>query len=112
MIRVSGQQGVRARLLGGLEHAGHGMRIWTSRRAAARSARFAFDDAYRTHGVVFAYMVWTWRWMFTPAVAAGAGGFILLLVASDRPGLIAGGIAALALAVGLYLALRPRLGPD
>jgi phosphohistidine phosphatase SixA len=102
----------RARLLRPLEGFGDRIRKRTSRRAAKRRAAFVFEGARRNHGDVYAYMVWAWQWMFTPAVAAGVCGFVLLLVASEKIGLIVGGIVALVLAAILYLALRPRLGTD
>jgi phosphohistidine phosphatase SixA len=104
--------GPRARLLRPLEHLGHKIRMWTSSRAARRRAGFVFDHALRNHGVVYSYMVWTWQWIFTPAVVAGLAGFVLLLVATERTSVLIGGVAALALAAGLYATLRPRLGPD
>jgi phosphohistidine phosphatase SixA len=105
-------QGIRARLLRPPERLGHTLRRWTSRRAARRRAGFVFDDALRNHGVVYSYMVWTWQWIFTPALAAGLAGFILLLVATEEASVLIGGLAAIAVAAGLYVALRPRLGTD
>jgi hypothetical protein len=104
--------GVRSRLLRPPERLGHSLRMWTSRRATRRRAGFVFHHALQNHGVVYAYMVWTWQWVFTPALGAGLAGFILLLVATDSSSLLIGGVAAVALAAGLYLALRPRLGTD
>jgi phosphohistidine phosphatase SixA len=109
---VGSGAGLRARLLDSLERVGHELRMRTSRRPEARRSGFVFHHALRNHGVVYAYMVWTWQWIFTPAILAGLAGFILLLVDSERTLLLIGGIVALALACGMYLALRPRLGPD
>jgi phosphohistidine phosphatase SixA len=104
--------GLRSRLLGPPERLGHALQMWSSRRAQRRRAGFVFDHAIQNHGVVYAHMVWTWQWIFTPALAAGLAGFILLLVASDASTVVIGGVAAVALSAGLYFALRPRLGTD
>jgi phosphohistidine phosphatase SixA len=109
---IGKESGLRARLLGWLETLGHKLRMWTSSRAERRRAGFVFLHAVRNHGVVYSYMVWTWTWVFTPAIVAGLAGFILLLVATERTSVLLGGIAAVVVAVGLYLAVRPRLGPD
>jgi phosphohistidine phosphatase SixA len=109
---IGKESGLRPRLLRPLETFGHRFRMWTSGRAERRRAGFVFLQAFRNHGVVYSYMVWTWTWIFTPAVVAGLAGFVLLLVATERTLVILGGIAALAFAVGLYLAVRPRLGTD
>jgi phosphohistidine phosphatase SixA len=109
---VGREGGLRARLLGPLERFGHKFRMLTSRRAEARRAGFVFDHARRNHGVVYAYMVWTWQWLFTSAVFAALLAFELLIIASDTALLIAGGTFALVVAAGIYLAIRPRLGPD
>jgi phosphohistidine phosphatase SixA len=109
---IGKESGLRARLLGPLERFGHRFRMWTSGRAERRRAGFVFLHALRNHGVVYSYMVWTWTWIFTPAVVAGLAGFILLLVATERTSIILGGIAAIAFAAGLYLVVRPRLGTD
>jgi len=105
-------RGIRARLLRPPERLGHTLRTWTSKRAAGRRAGFVFDHALQNHGLVYSYMVWTWQWIFTPALAAGLAGFILLLVATEETSLLIGGLAAIALAAALYVALRPRLGTD
>jgi hypothetical protein len=44
-------------------------------------------------------MVWTWQWIFTPALSAGLAGFILLLGATEETFVLIG-LAAIALAAG------------
>jgi phosphohistidine phosphatase SixA len=39
-----------------------------------------FTHDYRLNGALYAYMLWTWKWIFTPAVWFGVVGFLALLV--------------------------------
>jgi phosphohistidine phosphatase SixA len=81
-----------------------------TRLPSPRGRRFEEDRRY--HGDLYAYMVWTWSWVFTPAVAFGLAGFVALLLDAGNVILFIASLAALA-AVGFYYwATRPRLGVD
>lgn len=63
-------------------------------------------------GVIYAHMVYTWNWFFTPAVVLSAAG-LLCLVAKKTSVEFAGLCAATVLLVGgYYWWLKPRLGVD
>ncbi len=97
-----------------------------------RNSTFAHD--YRLNGPLYAYMVRTWKWIFTPAVVSTSIGFLLLLIDHFLKEkwfselLVESGFEwleeqwfwpltvfilcflALAVIFGVYLAMRPRLG--
>ncbi len=71
-----------------------------------------FLQDLRENGILYALMIWTWNWVFTPAVILSLLGFLGLLY--DR-----GGFIILALGVFIIMAImiyyhliKPRLGVD
>jgi phosphohistidine phosphatase SixA len=70
-----------------------------------------FEEDYRNHGPLYAYMVWTWKRVFTPAVAIALLGFIMILL-STWSIVIWGGLIALTVVILYYFIARPLLGTD
>jgi hypothetical protein len=84
----------------------------TSRRARARKDPFVFSDAFQYGGPLYAHMVWTWRFVFGPAVAFAFAGFVLLMIETKDAVLIVPAVLAIALVPTYYLISRPLLGAD
>ena len=80
-------------------------------RSKRRLAPKLFEQEQQ-NGPVYAHMVWTSKWVFTPAVLVSAAGFISMLVGTDNLWLIAGGVAVIAIVVAFYWLAKPRLGTD
>ncbi len=69
-----------------------------------------FRDDLRYCGPLYAYMMWTWRWIFTPGVVSGILGFISMLLSTEYPWwVIAVGIVVL---LATYWFARPPLSID
>jgi phosphohistidine phosphatase SixA len=77
-----------------------------------RFGRAKFDENVKYHGILYAHMVWTWQFVFTPAVLLGLAGFIALLIQTGNWGLVIGSTAAIVLGYVYYWLERPRLGVD
>jgi phosphohistidine phosphatase SixA len=64
------------------------------------------------HGLLYAYMVWTWKYVFTPAVLFALLGFLAIVANTRDPIVIGGGLLMVVLALIYYWLTRPRLGTD
>ena len=84
----------------------------TSRRAGVRGDPFKFDDALQYAGPLYAYMVWTWKFVFGPAVTCAFLGFLLLVIDTEDISLIVPAAVALLGVVIYYFITRPLLGAD
>lgn len=71
-----------------------------------------FQRNLEQQGPLYTHMVWTWQWVFTPAVIWALVGFLVLVVEIDNFWLLTGIAAALVAAWLYYAATRPRLGTD
>lgn len=71
-----------------------------------------FEENLRANGPLYALMIWTWNYVFTPAVALGLAGFVAMLISTGDSGLWGGAFLALVGAGMWYLLFRPRLGTD
>jgi hypothetical protein len=80
-------------------------------RMLQRSRSSKFEKDLRNHGPLYAYMVWTWKRVFTPAVAIALFGFIMILL-STWGIVIWGGLIALTVVILYYFIARPLLGTD
>jgi hypothetical protein len=64
------------------------------------------------HGLLFAYMVWVWRFVFTVAVGMALLGFLALVLHREVWIVGLAFVAATAAVVGYYVRFRPELGVD
>ena len=71
-----------------------------------------FEKHFRANGPLYALMVWTWKYVFTPAVALGLLGFVMMLVSTGNSVILCGALLVLIGAGIWYLWFRPRLGTD
>jgi phosphohistidine phosphatase SixA len=67
---------------------------------------------WRQQGPLYAYMVWTWTYVFTPAVALGLLGFLIILLDSGQVFMIGGGFVVIIAMLAYYIITRPKLGTD
>jgi len=73
----------------------------------------AFEEQLHEHGPVHTYMVWTWKWMFTPGVYCALAGFLcILLRIPNRLAVEGASLAAILVTALWYLNRRPDLGAD
>ncbi len=72
----------------------------------------AFEEDVRKNGILYALMVWAWKWVFTPAVCLALLGFISILVGTGSAWITLLSIAALVVGFCYYQRYRPRLGID
>jgi phosphohistidine phosphatase SixA len=82
---------------------------------AARPFRFGrnkFEENVKYHGILYAFMIWTWQYVFTPAVVIGLVGFIALLIDTNNWVVVIGGAIVIAVGFAYYWLERPRLGVD
>ena len=63
-------------------------------------------------GPMYAYMVWTWTYVFTPAIMLSVLGFLLLLFETEDSLIIGGGIGIIMLIGIYYIIARPSLATD
>ena len=77
-----------------------------------RFGRTKFEKNVKYHGILYALMVWTWEYVFTPAVLIGLAGFIALLIHTGNWVVVIGGAIAIAFGFAYYWLERPRLGVD
>jgi len=78
-----------------------------------RKSSGSFEERLREHGPVHTYMVWTWKWMFTPGVYCALAGFLcILLRIPNRLAVEGASLAAILVTVLWYLNRRPDLGAD
>jgi phosphohistidine phosphatase SixA len=82
------------------------------RRGRFNVRRQSFEQDRRQNGDLYAHMVWTWNWVFTPAVFLGLVGFLALLAALDNRVLLTGTIVIVIVGSAYYWLARPRLGTD
>lgn len=101
-----------ATLLRGLEEGGRRLRDATDASARKRQAAFKFHDAFEYGGPVYAYMVWTWSFLFVPGLTFAAAGLVLLFVSAGGVLLFALGVVALLIGVMYFVMVQPRLGVD
>jgi phosphohistidine phosphatase SixA len=59
---------------------GQRQRGWRSPHREPVWGRRRFDENRQEHGLLYAHMVWPWKWMFTPAVWSGIAGIVLILL--------------------------------
>jgi hypothetical protein len=71
-----------------------------------------FKKELDQNGPLYAHMVWTWVFVFTPAVIFGFIGFIAILINTQEPIIIIGGVVALFIVIRFYFLARPKLGSD
>lgn len=84
----------------------------TFRRVWIKKFAKQFEEDRCHHGILYAYLVWTWGWVFSPAVGLGLLGFVAILFNTKDVWVITGGFVVV-IAVGMYyLATRPELGTD
>ena len=81
-------------------------RVWIKKFAKQ------FEEDRRLHGILYAYMVWTWGWVFSPAVVLGLLGFVAILFNTGDMWVIGGGLVVVIAVLLYYLATRPELGTD
>ncbi|WP_455389563.1 SixA phosphatase family protein [Petrachloros mirabilis] len=82
-------------------------------RGRSRSVRGdQFESDWRQQGPLYAYMVWTWTYVFTPAVALGLLGFLAILLNTRQVFMIRGGLIVIIAVLAYYVVTRPRLGTD
>lgn len=88
---------------------------WTSRSKSSRLKGIRFSR-YKKHkemyGPVYAHMVWTWTWVFTPGVIIGSVGFLLLLYIFQGMAMALFMFLVLLLIFGYYWSERPNLSND
>lgn len=79
-----------------------------------KALRFSknFEETRHYHGELYAHMIWIWSWVFTPAVGCGLAGFVALLINMGNASLAIAGLTAIAITIGYYQLIRPRLGVD
>ncbi len=71
-----------------------------------------FHEDRKNNGSLYAYMVWTWRFVFTPAVFLGLLGFLAVLINTQNEPAIIGGVVVILCVLGYYILMRPKLGTD
>jgi len=82
-------------------------------RLKHKKSRGSFEERLHEHGPVHTYMVWTWKWMFTPGVYCALAGFLcILLRIPNRLAVELASLAAILVTVLWYLNRRPALGAD
>jgi phosphohistidine phosphatase SixA len=81
-------------------------------RSRRRPGGRGFQRDVEQQGPLYAHMVWTWTFVFTPAVILALLGFLVLVVGLENLWLLIAMVAALAAVWLYYFACRPRLGTD
>lgn len=71
-----------------------------------------FEEDWEQRGPLYAYMVWTWEYVFAPAIAFGVVGFAAILLNTQEVAVTVGGLAAIVVVLGYYVITRPKLGTD
>jgi phosphohistidine phosphatase SixA len=88
--------------------------FWTSEERPKFSRYWpqSFRDDFNRHGPLYAYMVRTWKFVFTPAVMFTLVGYFLLLALNAAWSVVF--LSAIAVVLGCYYynRARPRLGVD
>ncbi len=88
-----------------------GFWLFGSRTVVCSEGRM-FEERLHEGGARYAYMIWTWQWVFSIAVLLGLVGFLALLFDTGNWTTIRAGAVILRRDRGLYWLMRPRLGTD
>lgn len=88
--------------------------FWTSepRPKFSRYWPDSFRRDFIRRGPVYAYMIRTWRFVFSPAVAFTVAGYFLLLALNAAWSVMFASAAAMVVGFYYYQRARPRLGVD
>lgn len=90
-------------------------RYWDDpgRKGGPRQDRWSgFHTDRARHGLLFAYMIWIWRFVFSAAVVAVMLGFFMLVLHRGMWPIAALCAAAIVGAIAYYYLFRPDLGVD
>jgi hypothetical protein len=72
----------------------------------------ALAESCAVDGSLYAYMIWTWQWVFYPAVLFTFLGFACVLWSTGNLALVGLGVGAVIVVIAWFALNRPKLGPD